>query len=223
MTKAETTAGNAGGAQTYILLDRTGSMSPIWDEALSSVNAYANELKKADGDTPAITLAVFDAQDGLQFDVLRRNVSVAEWRDVTNKEANPRGMTPLFDAMARMLAIAEGDAPERAVIVVMTDGAENASREVTREGVGAMLKRVQAKNWQVVFLGADFGNFSDADGVGIARGQSMAMGKGRMRASMSKLGLKSNSYYAAPLAKSAPIEFDDEDRAEAGEADVKST
>ena len=30
--------------QSYILLDRTGSMSDIWEEALTSVNAYADSF-----------------------------------------------------------------------------------------------------------------------------------------------------------------------------------
>ena len=59
----------------YILLDRSGSMQSLWVEALSSVNAYAKELaNKKDGDAvdSHITLAVFDGQEGLQFDLLRR-------------------------------------------------------------------------------------------------------------------------------------------------------
>ncbi len=62
---------------SYILLDRTGSMEPIWSEALSSVNAYADGLASLDGGPRVdadITLAAFDAQDGLQFDVLREGV-----------------------------------------------------------------------------------------------------------------------------------------------------
>ena len=46
---------------SYILLDRTGSMEPIWSEALSSVNAYADGLASLDGGPRVdadITLAV---------------------------------------------------------------------------------------------------------------------------------------------------------------------
>ncbi len=37
---------------TYILLDRTGSMSSMWAEALSSVNAYAENVGKSDPSKP---------------------------------------------------------------------------------------------------------------------------------------------------------------------------
>lgn len=204
---------------SYILLDRTGSMSPIWVEALSSVNAYAANIAGEAGDVvPEITLAVFDAQDGLQFDVLRRSVQPKDWQNVTDKEASPRGMTPLFDAVARLIAMAEADNPEKAVIVIMTDGEENSSREVTKAGVKAALERAEKRSWEVVFLGAEFANFADADAVGISARKSMAMGTGRMADSMTKLARKTQAYYQNA---GAEVAFDEADREEAGEADVQ--
>lgn len=198
----------------YILLDRTGSMQSIWDEALGSVNAYVKAL--ADGDGYA-TLAVFDAHEGLQFDVLRAGVPVQTWTDVTTQEASPRGMTPLFDAIGRMIARAESEAPEKAVLVIMTDGAENASREMKKDDVKAALDRIAKKGWQTVFLGAEFAKFDDADAVGVAGGQQVAMSAGMMGASMKMMARKSRAYFDAGEA----MEFNDADRAETGEADVK--
>lgn len=207
--------------QAYILLDRSGSMQSLWVEALSSVNAFAKELaNKTDGPSvdSHITLAVFDSQDGLKFDTLRRKQPALHWENVTDREATPRGMTPLLDAMGRIIALAEGDNPDKAVIVVMTDGQENASQEVTREGVKTALDRVKAKGWEVVFLGANFDNISDADSVGVQGGQQMAMSAGAMGVSMTRLAKKSRVY----AAESAPIVFDEEDRSIAKEANVKN-
>ena len=208
---------------SYILLDRTGSMSNLWDEALTSVNAYAAAVGEAgEGETAlletSVTLAVFDAQDGLQYDVLRENVAPDDWQAVTSDEVSPRGMTPLFDAIGRIISTAESDNPEKAVIVIMTDGLENSSREITHEGARAALDRVEAKGWEVVFLGADFGKFDDAEAVGVSAAQTMAVGKGTMEESMNRLAAKSRSYGsgAAPS-----VEFDAEDRAIANEAEVK--
>jgi hypothetical protein len=208
--------------QVYILLDRTGSMEPIWTEALKSVNAYADELAR-DQDpllNVAVTLAVFDAQDGLQFDVLRRKVNPGEWPPVTSAEASPRGMTPLFDAIGEILTIAEKDDAERAVLVVMTDGEENASRELTKEAVRARLDRARNRGWEVVFLGAEFVNFSDASSVGVSAGKSMGVRRDRMEDAMRSLSQKSKAYGAAKDS-SAPIQFDDADRAQAQEEDLK--
>ncbi len=198
----------------YILLDRTGSMQSIWTEALGSVNAYVKGLAEGDG---YATLAVFDAHDGLQFDVLRAAVPVQTWKDVTDSEATPRGMTPLFDAIGRMIARAESEAPEKAVLVIMTDGEENSSREMKKEDVKAALDRVEKKGWQVVFLGAEFAKFNDADAVGIAGGQQVAMSAGMMGASMKMMARKSRAYFDAGEA----VVFDENDRKETGEADVQ--
>ena len=210
--------------QAYILLDRSGSMQSLWVEALSSVNAFAKELaNKTDGPVvdSHVTLAVFDSQEGLHFDVLRKKQPALHWDNVTDKDASPRGMTPLLDAMVRIISLAESDNPDKAIIVVMTDGQENASREVSREGVKAALDRVKAKGWEVVFLGANFDNISDADSVGVGGSKQMAMSAGTMNESMSRLAKKARSY-ASMKRGAAPIEFDQEDRAVAKEANIKN-
>ncbi|MEL7452605.1 MAG: vWA domain-containing protein [Pseudomonadota bacterium] len=207
---------------SYILLDRTGSMSGIWGEALSSVNAYATSIGEAEaGDADIkteISLAVFDAQEGLQFDVLRRSVGAEDWAEVTDAEAAPRGMTPLYDAIGRLVSLAEADGPEKAVLVIMTDGLENASREMTGDGAKAALDRARERGWEVVFLGAEFANFSDADAVGVSGQKSIAVGSGRFSSTMSNLAKKSRDYAQEPEAE---IVFDAEDRAASGEEDVK--
>ena len=202
-----------GAVHSYILLDRTGSMSSIWDEALTSVNAYAASVGEADeGEIEGsdiktdVTLAIFDFQESMQFDVLREKVGAEDWTDVTNEEANPRGMTPLFDAIGRMVSLAEAD------------GLENSSRELTRDGAKAALDRAEAKGWEVVFLGAEFARFDDAEAVGVSASKTMAVGQGSMRDSMSALAKKSRAYGKG---EEAEIIFNDEDRAIADEEGVK--
>lgn len=206
---------------SYILLDRTGSMSSIWDEALSSVNAYVDSVVEPDEGPEVIndiTFAVFDSQDGFQFDILRDNVSGEEWTQISGDEVSPRGMTPLYDAIGKIIALAEEDAPEKAVIVIMTDGMENSSHEFNMEQAKAAIARAEARGWQVVFLGAEFANFDDADAVGVSSTKQMAVSKEQLGATMDNLA-KKNRAYSQELAPS--VEFDEEDRALADEEDVK--
>jgi Mg-chelatase subunit ChlD len=193
----------------YILLDRSGSMSGRWAEALSSINAYVEGLAKSD--VPAkVTLATFDGQDGLQFDVIRDAVAAKKWNVVTGADATPRGMTPLFDALGRAVALAEKANDDKTVIVVMTDGAENHSREVTKQGAKTALDRCKAKGWQVVFLGADFDAFGEAAQVGVAAGQSLNMAAGNYGATMRNLATQTVCYAASA---DTSISFSAEDRA----------
>jgi hypothetical protein len=202
-----------GAVHSYILLDRTGSMSDIWQEALGSVNAYAASVGEADeGEIDGqdiktdVTLAVFDYQDGMQFDVLRDSVEAEDWKNVTDDEASPRGMTPLFDAIGRVVSLAEADKPEKS------------SRELTKDGAKAALDRARAKGWEVVFLGAEFASFDDAESVGMDASKVMAVGQGSMQSSMSALAKKSRAYGKG---EEAEIEFNEQDRALADEEGVK--
>lgn len=221
VSSASAKAPRSPAIHSYILLDRTGSMEPIWAEALSSVNAYADGLATLDGGPRVdadITLAVFDAQDGFQFDVLRNDVDAERWKKVTSDEVAPRGMTPLYDAIGRIVSLAETDRPEKAVIVIMTDGEENSSEEMTKATARAALDRVRKKGWEVVFLGAEFSNFDDAEGVGQSTSRNMAVDKDQLSDSMRRLSQKSKDYAsgAAPT-----VEWNAEDRAAAKEEEVK--
>ncbi|MEI9903561.1 MAG: vWA domain-containing protein [Asticcacaulis sp.] len=212
----------APSVNTYILLDRTGSMSNIWSEALSSVNAYADGLATdAGGLKSSVTLAVFDYQNGLQFDVLRDHTAPQYWRNVTDAEASPRGMTPLYDAIGQMVSMAEKDDPQKAVLVIMTDGEENSSHEFNQTQARAALDRARAHGWEVVFLGAQFANFTDAGGMGVSGSQTMAVDKSGLTTTMQRLAKKSADYYNAPVSAPAPVAFDAEDRKAAKEDDVK--
>ena len=99
-------------------------------------------------------------------------------------------------------------------------GTGGAGIETGLAAAKAALDRVRAKGWEVVFLGANFDNISDASSVGVAAGKQMAMSAGTMNMSMERLAKKSRAYGAsAPGA--APIEFDKEDREIAQESKFK--
>lgn len=192
----------------YMLLDRTGSMAPIWAETLSSINSYVEKLA-TDKIDARITLAMFDSNDGTQFDVIRRSVDVREWLPVTEREATPRGYTPLYDAIGRLMGLANADGGDRAMIIIVTDGQENASLEVTREGAKTMLDRVRGKGWDVVFLGANFDAFSQAASLGSAAAHTLNIAPAAMQAAMAgPLASRARAYSVG----GAPAAFSDEDR-----------
>lgn len=204
------------GMEVFILLDRTGSMAGLWEEAVTAVNAYVHELK-VDGARDRITLAAFDAiEDGMHFDVLRDAVAIADWKDVGPAEVSPRGMTPLLDALMRIITKAEEVGNEKTALVVMTDGYENASREVAPADARAALERVHAKNWQVNFLGANFNNFDQAEGLGVARDVSLNFRAGQADSAMQSTA---NAHRHYRLSQSQ-VAYSEEDRKNAREDEV---
>ena len=214
--KAPDKAGAKGRMEVFMLLDRTGSMAGIWQESVNSINAYVKGLAK-DKEDYRITLAVFDLHVGLQFDVLRDAVPIGEWKDFAEEEAPPRGSTPLLDSMVRLIAMAEESNPDHAVIVVMTDGYENASREADLATARAAVKRAESKGWQVVFLGMDFNAFAQARELGIAAAKTMNVARGHQAATMDLMALKTSKH----MLFNEAFEYNFDDRSTSGEDKVK--
>lgn len=156
----------------FILLDRSGSMGNLWTEALSSINAYVKKLAEDKVDT-GVTLVMFDGQNGLKFDIVRDRIIPTTWKPVSEIEAQPRGMTPLSDATGRIVALAKAGNYEKVAIIIMTDGHENDSKELSVSQAKALLDECRAKNWQVIFLGANFDNASQALSYGANSGQTV--------------------------------------------------
>lgn len=178
----------------FILLDRSGSMQDRWTEAINSINGYVKKLAEDKVDT-GVTMAVFDGQNGLDFQVIRERIIPSTWNPVTTKEFEPRGMTPLNDAIGRIVALAKAGNYDKLALIIMTDGHENASRE---DKSGAIAKRLldecRAKGWQVIFLGADFDNTKQAAGLGNAAGQTVSVSAANLVGSLRATASKRSSY-----------------------------
>src|SRR5882724_9955821 len=199
----------------FILLDRSGSMANQWDEALGAINTYVKELADKKVDT-GVTLATFDGVNGLRFEIIRDRITPETWRPVDNKDAEPRGMTPLNDATAKIVSLAETGKYDKLALIIMTDGQENDSKELPGpQGTIAakkMLDGCRAKGWQVIFLGANFDNAAQATSYGALAGQSVNSSTRNLRGTMGKMGSKRAVYGSGA---SATMDWSDEEKEEA--------
>lgn len=177
----------------YILLDRSGSMQGLWTEALNSINGYVKKLKDKD----QIYLAVFD---NLSHETIR-DCKVKDWKDITREDAEPRGGTPLYDSCGRIMSLAEDIKAKKTMLVVMTDGYENASQEYTQAAIKAKVKAWEDKKWEVVFLGANFDSVESVSGsVGVASGKTLNYGAGNFARGMDVLAASTMAYATAGTA-----------------------
>ena len=175
----------------YILLDRSGSMGSLWEEALGSINGYVKGLP-ADS---RVVLATFDSH-GHDFYEVIRDTTAGDWKNLSNDDAMPRGGTPLFDASGRMMWRIMDDKPDRAVFVTMTDGEENCSHHFKQADVKQMVQDLERKDYQVVFLGANFdkvGDVANQYGVNLAK-SSWNMQAGSFGSTMRGLAAQSTNY-----------------------------
>lgn len=194
--------------KAYVLLDRSMSMSQRWKEAIGGINAYAKGLAQTEAD---VTVIAFDDFHGLQFDAIRKDAKATTWLDLLGTEAFPRGNTPLYDSIGRLVTMVESAAPEKAVLIIVTDGEENSSRVMSKEAAKQALDRVRARNWQVVFLGVDFENFAQGAGLGATMDCMVSAKASNFNATMGAAARETRAYAATGMA----FNFTDEDRKEA--------
>ena len=156
-----------------IILDRTGSMESIRDDTIGGFNSFLAQ-QKAEPGSATLTLVQFDSQE--PYEIIHHFKSIGEIPELTRETYVPRASTPLLDALGRGIndlekclgELKEEDRPAKVVIVVVTDGQENSSREFTKDQVAKMIKaRMEKDGWQFVFLSADLAAIGDAQGVGI--------------------------------------------------------
>lgn len=147
----------------FVALDRSGSMSgSSWINAINTLNEYINGLKaeKVEGQ---VSIVAFDHKTRLV--PLAHKRSIAYFENIDHTVLIPAGLTPLYDASAYVMDQALEENPEKAVVVILTDGAENCSTEYTQNKTKVEL--IQSKGWEVLFLGANFDVSEYAKGSGM--------------------------------------------------------
>src|SRR5687767_8818788 len=163
-----------------VILDRTGSMEPIRDDTIGGYNAYLEKQKDKPGET-TLTLIQFDSQD--PYEVIYQFLPIQAVPNLTRETYIPRGFTPLYDAIGRgildldssLANLSAEKHPKQVIMVIDTDGAENASHEFTKAQITRMIQEKQQQcDWQIVFLGADLTALDDAESSGIRATHVMA-------------------------------------------------
>ncbi len=162
-----------------VLLDRTGSMQAIRDDTIGGFNTFLKEQKELPGKA-TLSLAQFDSQD--PYEVIHRFKPIAEVPELTRETFVPRAATPLLDAIGRCIndaeeainGLTEGERPGKVVLVIITDGQENASREFRKDQIKKMIEEKQNAGWQFVYLSADLESIDDAMVIGFQSVSTMA-------------------------------------------------
>ena len=178
MCSADKTEGLSGGRTTVVglVLDRSGSMAgDLSKETIGAYNSTLQQFRDKDWDNfdkdaeeeILVVATVFDNE----INVIRNGEDVQGVKDITESEAFPRGMTALFDAVGITVSTmknVEGKYKDMAyLLVVMSDGQENASREYTHEDIKNIFdKGKELGNWTFVFYGCEENSLTTMSKVG---------------------------------------------------------
>jgi Mg-chelatase subunit ChlD len=147
------------------ILDRSGSMESCWDDTIGGFNAFLNEQKQHGG---TMTLIQFDHEYLVSYETK----PIAEVEPLSRETFKPRGSTALFDAIGK--AIKTVKTATIPLVIIFTDGHENASKEYTKAHINDLITERTKDGWEFVYLGANQDAFAVGAGLGIAPGATMS-------------------------------------------------
>lgn len=182
----------------YVALDRSGSMSgERWTHAIDSINEYINGLKKEKIEG-TVSIVAFDYGQSMRLVDLVTDQSIAYFEPLSKDCAQPSGMTPLFDAAANVMDRAIENNADRTVVVIMTDGEENSSKEYNQASIKAKVGDLTNRKWEVLFLGANFDvtRYTAGSGLAMTKQRSFDINNDAQRWAMTADLTKSTMAYA---------------------------
>jgi hypothetical protein len=152
------------------VLDESGSMAHMEDAAREAFNEFLQEQINHGGRT-WWTLVTFNSQTLMRFE----HIPGAEVRPLKRGDYRPSAMTALYDALGdaiiatqkRLVDSEDKGNPSDVIVVVMTDGMENASRRWTHQRVFDLITECEQGGWQFIFLGANQDSWAVADRLGM--------------------------------------------------------
>lgn len=188
------------------------------DATREGVNTFLHKQKEAPGEA-TMTLVQFDDVYELNYNF----VPVSQVPYLTRESYCPRGSTALYDAIgkcitetgARLALMPEAERPFRVLVVIQTDGFENASREYTSEQINQMVTHQQQQyKWDFLFLGANQNAVLVGGALGISASNSLTYDTRNSKGIISTVADKAVLYRSSPTHAGATLccSFSDDDR-----------
>ncbi len=158
-----------------VILDRSGSMASIQDDMQGGLWTTILEQHRAPGTCRVSTYQFDDVWEAVFEGRPSGEIKPDDCKLV------PRGGTALNDAVVkslgaieqRLTTAPEAERPDKVIVLMITDGAENSSRENTTEDARRAIARATDKfDWQFVYLAADADGFRDGQRLTAGRAKT---------------------------------------------------
>lgn len=159
-----------GLCEIVCVVDRSGSMGSIREDAIGSFNTFLEAQQKQPGEA-TMTYTQFDDV----YEVVHSGKAIKDVPKLTGETFVPRGGTALLDAVGRTIdevgerlsRMPEDQRPEKVIFAVLTDGGENQSQKYTRIQVNQKISHQRdTYKWEFVFLAAGPDAFAEAMAMG---------------------------------------------------------
>ncbi|MGN0262010.1 MAG: hypothetical protein ACI4B9_04075 [Eggerthellaceae bacterium] len=159
-----------GLTELVFIIDRSGSMQGLEGDTIGGFNATLEAHKNEAGEA-LVTTVLFDDK----LETLHDRLAISEIPPMTRNQYFVRGCTALLDAVGNTVEhigrihkyLPEEHVPEHTIVVITTDGMENASSAFTYPQVKALIEAKKEQGWDFLFLGANIDAAAEAESLGI--------------------------------------------------------
>ena len=168
---------NPNKTSVTIILDRSGSMNDCRSDTIGGYNTFIEGQKQNPGECE-ISLIQFNDRSEFVY----KSKPVNEAPNLDHTTFVPHGGTALLDAIGKAIiekgkeleALSEDERPSKVIMVIITDGDENTSKEFTKEKIAALIKQqTDVYSWVFTFLAANQDAIATAKTYSIAADNSL--------------------------------------------------
>lgn len=145
-----------------IILDESGSMSPLKSATIAGCNETINTIKSAqkahDNLDQYVSIFAFQSGSEVPSRYLVKNVPASAAEHIDAKMYEPWGATPLYDAIGTTvseLIHQTKHTDDVGSVTIITDGMENDSKLFNRHQIHRMIGELKEKGWNFNFIGAN--------------------------------------------------------------------
>lgn len=179
----------------HFVLDKSGSMSNCRETTIAGFNAQLETIQQLQQEFPdqefQVSLTIFDNS----VENILSQIGIALFKPLTHSLYHPNGGTALLDAIGMSIneirisneSLILNDEMS-VVMVILTDGMENASREFTYHQIARTIQSLEETDkWTFTFLGADIDAIHTSKMLNIRTENVVSFNKGDMSNMMNEV------------------------------------
>lgn len=156
--------------ELIFILDKSGSMSGLERDTIGGFNSLIQKQKNEEGKCLVTTCLFSD-----NTEVIHDRIDLNDVKELTTKEYYVSGCTALLDCIGLTLSriakihlkMDKEDLPNKTMVIITTDGQENASREYSYSQIKKLIEERKKNDWEFIFLGANIDTVKEASKFGI--------------------------------------------------------
>ena len=159
----------AKSVELVFVVDESGSMYHLKGDTIGGLNSVLDDNRAGEGDV-FVTLVTFSDEARIRLE----HEPIANVEPFGDDDYSPSGCTALLDAVGSTVKSLRRhhkrlpkDERPNTIVVIITDGEENASRKFDNDKVKRLVEKRKRNGWEFIFLGANIDAFAAASGIGI--------------------------------------------------------